>query len=138
MDEYKFEASDGKPIHCYRWKPATDPRALIHIAHGMGEHAARYDWTATHLTASGFEVTANDHRGHGHTADVLGDFGEDGWNRTVADLNEIIESLKTDNPGKPVILFGHSMGAMLSQQYASKHGKSIDALILSGSPGAGN
>ena len=37
--------------------------------------------------------------------------------------------------GKPKILFGHSMGAMLSQQYVTRYGHTIDALVLSGSPG---
>jgi alpha-beta hydrolase superfamily lysophospholipase len=138
MDTFKFEASDGKQIHCFSWKTEGEPKALVHIAHGMGEHAARYDWAASRLVAAGYEVTANDHRGHGLTADELGDFGEDGWNRTISDLHEILESIKGKAPGKPIILLGHSMGAMLSQQYAARHGETLDALVLSGSPGAGN
>ncbi len=138
MDTYQFDASDGRQIHCYRWKAEVKTRGLVHIAHGMGEHAARYDWAASKLAAAGYEVTANDHRGHGLTADVLGEFGEDGWNRTITDLHEIIQSLKSDHPDKPIILFGHSMGAMLSQQYIARHDPTIKLLILSGSPGAGN
>lgn len=138
MDSFKFSASDGKSIHCYRWLAEGEPKAIIHIAHGMGEHAARYDWAASKLAEAGYEVTANDHRAHGLTADVLGDFGEDGWNRTVTDLFEIVQELKTKHPGKPMILFGHSMGSMLSQQYIARHGNTLDAVILSGTPGAGS
>lgn len=138
MDSFKFLASDGKSIHCYRWLAEGEPKAIIHIAHGMGEHAARYDWAASKLAEAGYEVTANDHRAHGLTADVLGDFGEDGWNRTVTDLFEIVQELKTKHPGKPMILFGHSMGSMLSQQYIARHGNTLDAVILSGTPGAGS
>ena len=142
MDSFKFNASDGKKIHCYHWPAGGDPKAIVHIAHGMGEHAARYDWAASKLAQAGYEVYANDHRAHGLTADVLGDFGEDGWNRTVTDLDEIIRDLKAKHPGKPVILFGHSMGAMLSQQYIAKYGNTLDAtldaVILSGSPGSGS
>lgn len=137
-ESFKFKASDGKDVHCYRWSSGTEPRALVHIAHGMGEHAARYDWTARKLCAQGFEVSANDHRGHGETAEVLGDFGEDGWNRAIKDLLEIIQMRRSQYPGKPVILFGHSMGSMLSQQYIARHGETIDLVILSGSPGAGS
>ena len=142
MDSFKFNASDGKKIHCYHWPAGGDPKAIVHIAHGMGEHAARYDWAASKLAQAGYEVYANDHRAHGLTADVLGDFGEDGWNRTVTDLDEIIRDLKAKHPGKPVILSGHSMGAMLSQQYIAKYGNTLDAtldaVILSGSPGSGS
>jgi len=138
VDSFKFEASDSKQIHCYHWPASGEPRAIIHIAHGMGEHAARYDWTACRLAEAGYEVTANDHRAHGLTADVLGDFGEDGWKRTLTDLFEIIQELKTKYRDKPIILFGHSMGSMLSQQYISRYGNTLDAVILSGSPGAGS
>jgi alpha-beta hydrolase superfamily lysophospholipase len=138
MDSSKFNASDGRQVHCYHWKTASDPKALIHIAHGMGEHAARYDWTAQKLNDAGYELSANDHRGHGQTADTLGDFGEDGWNRALMDLHEILLQLREDRPGIPLILLGHSMGSMMSQQYIARYGESIDAVVLSGSPGAGN
>ena len=75
MESYTFTSSDQSKINAYRWTPSKPPIALIHISHGMGEHAARYDWTAQKLAEAGFLVTANDHRGHGKTADVLGDSG---------------------------------------------------------------
>ena len=40
--EDQFEASDGFKIHRYCWKPSAAPRAVLHIAHGMAEHAGRY------------------------------------------------------------------------------------------------
>ncbi len=133
-----FEASDGKPVYLYRWEPSADPRAVVHIAHGMGEHAGRYDWVAEKLNEAGFLVTADDHRGHGKTAETLGDFGEDGWNRALLDLNEIIERHRKALPGKPVILLGHSMGSMLAQHYITRWSDSLDACVLSGSPGKAN
>ncbi|MCH8257342.1 MAG: alpha/beta fold hydrolase [Proteobacteria bacterium] len=138
MDSSIHVASDGTQVHCYRWNTKTDPRALIHIAHGMGEHALRYEWAAQKLNQAGYEVTANDHRGHGRTANTLGDFGVDGWNRSISDLHEILQQLKSNHPGLPLILFGHSMGAMMSQQYIARYGDTIDAVVLSGSPGAGH
>jgi alpha-beta hydrolase superfamily lysophospholipase len=139
MESYKYNAGDGTEVHCYRWESENNPpKALVHLAHGMGEHAARYDWMATQLNEAGYTVTANDHRGHGQTAKTLGDFGEDGWNQTISDLHEILTDIKEKNPSVPLILFGHSMGAMLSQQYIARHGATLDALVLSGSPGAGN
>ncbi|HIG43421.1 MAG: alpha/beta fold hydrolase [bacterium] len=138
MESYKHIASDGAKVHCYRWLSANEsPAALVHVAHGMGEHAARYDWMAGKLNQAGYTVSANDHRGHGQTAKTLGDFGDDGWNRIIEDMHEILQQIKRDHPNTPLILFGHSMGAMLSQQYVTRFGDSIDALVLSGSPGFG-
>jgi len=130
-----FEADDGLVLFCYRWLPADTPRAVIHIAHGLGEHARRYDWTARQLVDAGYGVIANDHRGHGKTADVLGRFGDDGWNRIIADVHELISDHREEFPGLPVVLCGHSMGAMLAERYIELHGDTVDAVILSGSPG---
>ena len=43
------------------------PKAVIRIAHGLGEHARRYDQMAAVLNMAGFSVYADDHRGHGQT-----------------------------------------------------------------------
>jgi len=131
----RFEASDGVGLFCYRWLPNTTPHAIVHIAHGMGEHAGRYDWAARQLVDAGYAVIADDHRGHGKTANVYGQFGVDGWNRIIADTYEMISAHHEEFPGLPLVLFGHSMGSMLVQQYIELHGDTVDAAILSGSPG---
>ncbi len=135
----RFHASDGGALHVYRWEPAT-PRGMVLLAHGMGEHAARYDALGVRLAAAGWLVLAPDHRGHGYTAtpDALGWMGEDGWMRCVRDLQELAEALRFEHPGLPLVLFGHSMGSMLSQQFLPLHGAALDGVILSGSPGFGS
>lgn len=135
LQTFNFRASDGQDVFCYRWLPETAPRAVIHIAHGMGEHAGRYAWTASQLAHAGFAVFMDDHRGHGKTATQLGDFGADGWNRTLADLHEMNQQYSQDYPGIPKVMFGHSMGSMLTEQYIELHGETLDAAIISGSPG---
>jgi alpha-beta hydrolase superfamily lysophospholipase len=102
----------------------------------MGEHARRYDWVARQLIAEGYAVYANDHRGHGDTSGpVLGYMGADGWNRALADMYELGQLARGKHKGLKLILLGHSMGSMLSQHYITRYGCSIDALVLSGSPG---
>jgi len=141
-DTFFFEASDGARIFCHRWYPESTPRAAIHIAHGMGEHSARYARVAQPLVEAGYAVLADDHRGHGRTAveagpDCLGDIGAAGWDRVVEDARELNAHLGDEFPGVPRVLFGHSMGSMLSQQYLYRHGDTLDAAVLSGSPGFG-
>ncbi len=135
MQLLTLEASDGEAVHCYSW-PITQPEAVVHIAHGMGEHARRYDATARALNDAGYVVYANDHRGHGATARAgWGYMGGDGWNRVLADAYELNREVRDNHPDIPVVLLGHSMGAMMAQQYITRYGASIDALALSGSPG---
>ncbi len=139
MESSSLTASDGKVLKLYRWLPEGNPAATIQIAHGMGEHAARYDHVAERLNAAGYAVYANDHRGHGGSAehDQLGFMGPDGWNRVIEDAQELNAHIREAHPGLAHVLLGHSMGSMLSQQYVYRFGKHIDALVLSGSPGLG-
>jgi alpha-beta hydrolase superfamily lysophospholipase len=70
---------DGVRIHVHVWQPAGPPRGVVQIAHGMGKHAGRYASLAQALTARGFAVYANDHRGHGLSRHAApGHLGEDG------------------------------------------------------------
>jgi alpha-beta hydrolase superfamily lysophospholipase len=130
-----FVASDGTSLHVYEWRPEDAARAAVEIAHGMGEHALRYEEVARSLCDAGYAVYAPDLRGHGRTAasDLLGDLGEDGWNRCVQDLREINDLIAAEHPDVPRILLGHSMGSLLAQQYLCEHGESLSAAVLSGS-----
>jgi alpha-beta hydrolase superfamily lysophospholipase len=137
MDTLVFTASDGKPLRLYRWLPGVEPRATVQIAHGMGEHAGRYDELAGRLADAGYAVYANDHRGHGGSAEpgLNGYMGPDGWNRVISDAAELAAHVFTLHPGVPRVLIGHSMGAMLTQQYLYRYGAGLDAVVLSGTPG---
>ena len=140
MQTQTLNVADGHTMHYYRWLPEGAPEATVQIAHGMGEHAARYDWTARHLTAAGFAVYAQDHRGHGASSSPgsYGDMGADGWNRTISDTAELTRYIKKTHSDLPHALVGHSMGSMLSQQYLYRFGSELDAAVLSGSPGLGS
>ena len=134
-----FAASDGAWLHLYDWRPERPVRGVVEIAHGMGEHALRYEEVAEALCVAGYAVYAPDLRGHGRTApsDLLGDMGEDGWNRSVQDLRELTDLIAAEHPGAPRILLGHSMGSLLAQQYLCEHGASLSAAVLSGSTAGG-
>jgi alpha-beta hydrolase superfamily lysophospholipase len=126
---------DAFPLTAYVWKASATPRATVFIAHGAAEHSLRYDRFARALNAAGIEAWAIDHRGHGASPgpDGLGDFGEGGWDALVADIRQVVDMARAANPGLPMALLGHSMGAAAAQQWAPDHSRVIDALILSGS-----
>lgn len=111
---------------------------MVQVSHGMAEHSARYDRFARALTAVGYAVYANDHRGHGITtvdADV-GYFADtDGWDTVVADLAVVGAHARAEHPDIPMVLFGHSMGSTLARTYVTRHPDDVDALILSGVAG---
>ncbi|WP_437318430.1 lysophospholipase [Sorangium sp. So ce385] len=138
-DTFTFQADDGRELFVYRWLPDDGARGIFHIAHGMSEHAGRYARLAHALSAAGWAVYANDHRGHGRTARERGELGffasQGGFQRVVRDLAALIAREREEHPGLPVVLFGHSMGSSLVQEYLIERGGSIQGAVLSGSSG---
>jgi alpha-beta hydrolase superfamily lysophospholipase len=131
---FTFTAADGTQIAAYRWDPAGQPTAAVQITHGMGEHARRYEHVAQALTDVGYVVYAQDHRGHGATADAddLGNLGAGGWTGLVDDIGELGAVVRAEHPGLPLILLGHSMGSFAVQQYLLDHGADVDGVALTG------
>lgn len=130
---FTFPSSDGTTIHVRSWLPA-EPRGVVQIAHGMGEHSERYGHLAERLVEHGYAVYADDHRGHGHSmGEVPGDLGPDGWNLLVADEVALTHLLRERHPGLPITLFGHSLGSFAVQQYLLDHSALVDEAVLCGS-----
>lgn len=133
--------ADGIMLAGYEWLPTVPVQAVVVIAHGMAEHAARYARFAAALNAAGFAVYGFDHRGHGHSAPspaLLGHMGDrDSWNSAVADLAAACRLAQQKHPGRPLLLFAHSMGSFMAQQflYEQAAGVELAGCVLCGSNG---
>ena len=136
VSELSYKSADGTQIVAYKWEPEDDrgPLAAVQLTHGMGEHAQRYDHVARALNEDRFVVYAQDHRGHGASADpeTYGDLGEGGWNALVDDIGLLSAKIRADHPDLPVILLGHSMGSYAVQQYLLDHSADVDGVVLTG------
>lgn len=130
-----FTAADGTEVATYRWTGDDPPTWVAQIAHGMGEHAGRYARLADALVGAGAVVYANDHRGHGRTAgspDRHGDLGDGGWPGLMADLAALSAHARSDHPGLPLVVIGHSMGSFALQRHLLDCSADLDAAVLSG------
>lgn len=127
--------ADGLLIHAYHWPTVGVPKGVVLIAHGLAEYGMRYDRFAQALAAAGYETYAIDHRGHANSIDDrgLGTFGEGGWMGLCQDLHTLLKKVRSDHPGLPTILFGHSMGSFAAQRLCLDHSEDMDAVVLSGS-----
>lgn len=136
---FTLPAADGVALFVYRWLPETPAKAVVQIAHGLAEHAGRYQRLAITLTAAGYAVYADDHRGHGRTAPRPADLGffaeHDGWRKAIDDLWRVNRRIAADHPGLPIVLIGHSMGSFMAQQLIAEHGDAFAGVVLSGSTG---
>ncbi len=102
-----IDADDGHRILVDCWRPQGNGRALIHIFHGLGEHAARYDRFARQCVARGYVVAAHNHRGHGENCapDGLGHYADDGgWDKVIDDALQVQQDLMAQFPDTPLIL----------------------------------
>lgn len=132
---FSYRGADGLEIAGYRWDPSGEPRGVVQLTHGMGEHVLRYDDTAKALTARGLVVYGQDLRGHGATATSeaeLGRLGPGGWSRLVADIDLLVSRVHAEHPGLALVLVAHSMGSFAAQQYLLEHSDRVDAVALTG------
>jgi acylglycerol lipase len=128
-EEGRLQGAGGVDIHWQVWQPAQ-PRAVVVLAHGAGEHSGRYAHVGAHFAEAGYAVYALDHRGHGKSAGprmYIADMDD-----VVADLGTFIELVRGRHEGLPLTLLGHSMGGLVALAYAIRDQEAIDALVLSG------
>jgi alpha-beta hydrolase superfamily lysophospholipase len=112
---------------------AERPRALVAIAHGLGEHSGRYAALAAELVKARFTAVALDLPGHGEAPGPRGDVPSWGLLRDqlVPAMFTASRGL-TGHPGDlPRVLLGHSMGAVLALDFALAHPRELIAVVAS-------
>ncbi len=136
--QYVRESIDfeDKSFALHRWSPDTNQyKGIIQIVHGMAEKIKRYEEFAKYFTDKGFMVFGIDNLGHGETVKLndgqLGFFAsKDGWTKAV-NANKYASKYIKDKYDLPLIVFGHSMGSVISRYYLIGE-KIPEAIILSG------
>lgn len=136
LREISFDSANGRDqIKGWIYSPATTPRAIVQVVHGLGEHSRRYLHLISALLDAGFVVAADDHAGHGATAVASGvwmDTGENGARAVVDDERTLHDAAVEAFPGLPYFVFGHSWGSMIARGYATAYGDDLAGLALCG------
>lgn len=129
--EGRRDLGAGMSAYWRAWSPAGQPRALVVVVHGFGEHSGRYHDLGTRLAAAGFAGYAADHRGHGRSSGRGANIGR--MALLVDDLDSFVDFAVGQVPGVPVFLLGHSLGGLIALQYATEPGTAdLDGLVISG------
>ena len=123
-------ASDGTLLHLRYWKPTGEPWARVLIVHGIGEHSGRYERTGRLMAEAGLDVQAFDLRGHGLSGGRR--VYIERWDDFLDDVEILLAALR--GSGVPVVLFGHSMGALIALTYVCSDRPAPDLLVLSAPP----
>ena len=125
----------GQPALYYRWAPAQEPRGVVLVLHGFGEHSGRYEHVLEHLAQAGFSGLAIDYRGWGRAEGKRG--GLRRFEEYVQDaLRGLALARRKRASDEPIFLLGHSQGGLLAARTAMEEGTGLAGLVLS-SPGLG-
>lgn len=112
------------------WKfSRSESKAVVIMVHGLKDHSDRYAQTAEKLTKNAFSVYAFDLRGHGQSEGRR--VWTDSFDDYVQDLEIFYDRVRQYEPGKPIFIFGHSMGGAIATTFALKKYRPIAGLILS-------
>ena len=129
--ETAIAGPDGLRLHATYW-PRPDPRGVIVVAHGFGEHGFSYDHVAKAIgPAAGVDVLAPDLRGHGRSPGPRGVVKR--YEDLTSDLLAALDWAGCERPGLPRYVLGHSNGGQVALRAAlDPAGRSaIAGLILS-------
>ena len=112
---------------------AERPRALVGVVHGLGEHSGRYAALAEALVDRRFTVVALDLPGHGQALGPRGDFAS--WefvrDQALPAMFTVARGIPGQPPDLPVVLLGHSLGAVLTLDYAFAHPQALLGVVTS-------
>ncbi|HEY7776263.1 MAG TPA: lysophospholipase, partial [Kineobactrum sp.] len=107
-----LEATLPNGVFYRHWGAVGEPRAVLLLAHGLGEHSGRYQAFAETVCAQGYALVAPDHVGHGrspgHRAHAVG------FNDFLEPLLQLRASIAGWYPGLPCFLAGHSLGGLIA------------------------
>lgn len=130
--EETFESSGGLRLHYQRWLPEGEPRTVVAIVHGITEHSGRFKRIIDTLVPRGHAVYAVDLRGHGRSPGQRGHLMS--WSEYLDDVKAFVGMVSSREAGRPLFLYGHSMGGLIALDYVLRHPEGLSGTIISGPP----
>jgi acylglycerol lipase len=127
--EGSFKGVRNAKVYYQGWLPEGDPRAVLIVVHGLGEHCGRYMNVVNHLVPLGYALYGLDHIGHGKsegTRELVERFED--YTNTLTIYCNMVKGWLT---GKPIFLLGHSMGGLIGSYYLLDHQANFRGGILS-------
>ena len=127
-----FSPLDRCELYWQCWRPRSTPlRAVVGVVHGFSEHSSRYQFLVDALLPHGFLIYAMDHRGHGRSKGARGHV--DCFDQYRRDLHSWVQQvINVERGSLPLFLIGHSMGGLITLDYALHHPEQLAGIVVSG------
>ena len=126
--EATFASVANVPIFYQKWLPDGPVRGVVMVVHGLGEHGGRYANLVERLLAEGYAVYAIDHQGFGRSGGQRGHVNH--FHDYAKDVHRLNALVRAEQPGQPIAVFGHSMGGLISLDYAQTYPMDVDYWVI--------
>ena len=123
-----FEGYDQTELFFQTWTPES-VRGVLIITHGLAEHSECYHPLAKSLCDDGWMVYAWDMRGHGRSEGKRGYSA--GIKPFINDLELFVRKVRSRHKDQNLLLFGHSLGGMVTLRLMESAKIDCAALVLS-------
>lgn len=110
-------SQDGLKLN-FRIRHEDDPKAVVCLLHGHGEHSGRYEHVMDFLIEKQIACIAVDLRGHGLSQGQKGHMPS--MERVLGDVEEALKTTRMNFLDVPIFLFGHSFGGCVVLNYVLK------------------
>jgi lysophospholipase len=121
----KLNTRNGTELHSELWSPSGEPKFVVCLVHGQGEHVSRYDQVARELNAMGGLVFGADHQGEGRSGGLPGHIER--FEQHADNLLDVLRDYQahlgaTRGPDQlPWFVWAHSMGGLITLTYLLDH-----------------
>ena len=131
-EELSLLSDDGYSLSLCVYE-AERAKANVMVIHGMEEYKERYDAFASFLQNHGYNVVLSDLRGHGKNAPLLSHIADkDGDKLILNDQKKIRKFMEEKFPDLPNMIFGHSMGTIITRDLLQECSNDFTKVALSG------
>lgn len=135
--EGRFRMSDGFELFYRKWEAGVEAERVILGLNGIGSHSGAFRLMGENLPkmVPGTILYATDRRGFGNSVEPGFKRGAvSSFKKYLVDVDETVQLIRKENPGKKFYLFGKSEGTIHALRVAATRPESVDGLILAACP----
>ncbi len=125
---FNFTSKDGLTLFGRVWQAQGNPKGVVNLVHGLGEHSGRYAHVAEAMTKAGYHFIGFDLRGHGLSEGKRGHAPD--YDHILDDVSLFLEkSNQFFDPELPDFLYGHSLGGSIILNYVLRRPNDLSGVI---------
>ena len=125
--EATFKGAGGLTLYYQSWHPTAPAKAVLGMVHGLGSHSGLFSNIVQVLVPQGYAVYGFDLRGHGRSPGQRGYINR--WLEFRQDLDSFWQLISSQNQALPCFVLGHSLGAIITLDYALYYPKNLAGII---------